>query len=164
VAKTPDHLRLVCQKGGRAGPFTAHSQQVSLLRRQGFENPNPRVHFINDLSSLVQQYHKSNADILVMGDFNEVIGLDLNGMAKALRKGHITDLQTYCHGINCEESTYCRGPNRVDYIFSSDRLLPHIHCQGCEPFNARIFSDHRGIFVNTAYPGIFDRSPNIMNK
>jgi hypothetical protein len=101
----------VCQKSGQAGTFTAHSQQVSILRRRGFDNPNPRLHFINDLSSLVQQYHKSNADILVMGDFNEVIGLDLNGMAKVLRKGHLTDIQTYFHGIKCEESTYARGPN-----------------------------------------------------
>jgi exonuclease III len=152
----------VCQKSGWAGTYTAHSQQVSILRRRGFDNPNPRLHFINNLSSLVQHYHQANSDIILMGDFNEVIGLDLNGMAKVLQKGHLTNIQTYCHVIDSEESTYSRGPNRVDYIFSSDRLLPHIHRQGCEPFNARIFSDHRSIFVDITYSGIFDQSPNIM--
>jgi hypothetical protein len=143
----------VCQKGGRTGTYTAYSQQVSLLRRKGFHNPNPRLHFINDLTALVSHYQSNQADIILMGDFNEVIGLDLNGMAKVVRTGHLTDVQTY---------TYARGPNRVDYIFSSERLLPHIHRQGCEPFSARIFSDHRGIFLDLAYPGIFDRAPNIM--
>jgi hypothetical protein len=97
-----------------------------------------------------------------MGDFNKVIGLDLNGMAKVIQKSHLTDIQTYCHGIDCEESAYSRGTNWVNYIFASERLLPHVYQQGCEPFNARIFSDHRGIFVDIVYPGIFDRSPNVM--
>jgi hypothetical protein len=97
-----------------------------------------------------------------MGDFNEVIGLDTSGIAKILQTGRLTDTQIYCHGIDLEESTCARGPNRVDYIFVSECLLPHLHGQGCEPFNARIFSDHRGLFLDITYPGLFDGSPNIM--
>jgi hypothetical protein len=152
----------VCQKSGKTGTYTFYSQQVALLRQKGHQNPNPRRHFVADLSTLIHKYNTSHFDIILMGDFNEVIGLDLNGMAKVVQKSYLTDIQTYCHGIDCEESTYSRGPNRVDYIFALERLLPHIHRQGCEPFNARIFSDHQGIFVDIAYPGIFDRSPNIM--
>jgi hypothetical protein len=80
-------------------------------------------------------------------------------MTVVIQAGKLTDSQIYCHGIDSEESTYARGPNRVDYIFVSDRLLPHIAHQGCEPFNARIYSDHHGIFLDLLFPGLFDRSP-----
>ena len=83
-------------------------------------------------------------------------------MASVLHAGSLTDAQSYCHGLECEQPTYARGRTRVDYIFVSERLLPFIIRQGCEPFNARIFSDHRGLFLDISYPGIFDRSPNIL--
>lgn len=133
-----------------------------MLRLRGIDRPKPRSQFVKDLSSLLTDYHTCGSDILLMGDFNEVIGLDPNGMSKVLQAGHLTDTQVFRHGIDNEASTYSRGPNRVDYIFASARLLPHLYRQGCEPFNARIFSDHRGLFIDLAYPGLFDRSPNLM--
>ena len=71
-----------------------------------------------------------------MGDFNEVIGLKQDGMASVISIGHLTNVQAHRHGLDGEQSTYSRGPNRVDYIFVSDRLLPHVVRQGCEPFHA----------------------------
>jgi hypothetical protein len=68
----------VCQKSGKTGTYTAYSQQVSLLRQKGHQNPNPRRHFVADLSALIHQYYTTQFDIILMGDFNEVIGLDLN--------------------------------------------------------------------------------------
>ena len=64
--------------------------------------------------------------------------------------------------MDTEQSTYARGPNRVDYILASNRLLEFVLRQGCEPFNARIFSDHRGIFVDFSYPGFFNLAPNVL--
>ena len=101
----------VCQKSNRQGYLTAYNQQVTMLRLRGIANPKPRQQFIKDLSTLIASYHKLNADIILMGDFNEVIGLDLNGMIKVIQAGELTDAQAFCHGTECEESTYARGPN-----------------------------------------------------
>jgi exonuclease III len=152
----------VCQKYSSTGQLTAYHQQVSLLRQQGIARPNPRLQFVQDLKALLSRYHKSSSDIILMGDFNEVIGLKIDGMESVIRAAHLTDVQVYCHGLENEQSTYSRGPNRVDYFFVSERLLPHVIRQGCEPFNARIFSDHRGLFMDISYPGFFDRAPNVL--
>jgi exonuclease III len=152
----------VCQKYNNAGYATAYQQQVALLRIRGVDRPNPRAQFVKDLGSLVKEYRKRSFDIILMGDFNEVIGLKLDGMASVVAAGQLTDVQVYCHGLESEQSTYARGPNRVDYFFVSERLLPHVIRQGCEPFNARIFSDHRGLFMDLSYPGFFDRSPTVL--
>ena len=153
----------VCQKSGRSGDFTAYTQQVSILRRRGVDRPNPRKQFITDLIALLKPYCSANADIVLMGDFNESIGLGATGMTRVIQECHLTDAQAYRHGLDTEQSTYARGPNRVDYFLVSERLLPFIKRQGCEPFNARIFSDHRGLFLDMSYPGFFDRSPNILS-
>ena len=159
-------LVLICAyqvcKSASSGSSTAYSQQLSLLRQKNLDNPDPRKHFVRDLTNIVSAYHKQDSDIILMGDFNEVIGLKADAMASVVRAGQLTDTQIFCHGLTTEDSTYARGPNRVDYIFASARLLPFILRQGCEPFNARIFSDHRAVFLDLSYPGIFDRSPNVL--
>ena len=88
-----------------------------------------------------------------MGDFNETIGSTTNGLTQVLDEYNLTDVQAYRHCLENEQSTYARGPNRVDYILVSERILNHVVRQGCEPFNARIFCDHRGIFMDVSYPG-----------
>ena len=147
---------------GTAGSLTARAQQISLLRQKGFTNPNPRTHFINDLKTLITSYHSKSADIILMGDFNESIGARADSMTSVIQAGSLTDVQSYCHGLECEQPTYARGRTCVDYFLISECLLPFIIRQGCEPFNARIFSDHRGLFMDISYPGIFERSPNIL--
>jgi hypothetical protein len=152
----------VCQKSGKLGQFTAYIQQVALLRMRGYDKPNPRKHFVSDMAKLMKHYYDTKCNVILMGDFNEYVSLDLNKVAHILSEGCLKDTQVYCHGIDSKESTYDRGPTCMDYMFVSSRLLPHIQHQGCEPFNARIFSGHCGIFLDLAYPGIFDRSPNIL--
>ena len=152
----------VCQLYGSAGQSTAYQQQASLLGQKGQLQPNPRKQFILDLGRLVKSYHDLNCDIILMGDFNKVIGLKQDGMASVISTGHLTDVQAHLHGLDGEQSTYSRGPNRVDYLFVSERLLSHVVRQGCDPFHARILSDHRGLFMDLSYPGFFDRAPNVL--
>ena len=116
----------VSQRGGRPGDFTAYSQQVSILRRRGHHNTNPRQHFITDLIACLAVYKRERADIIVMGDFNESIGSTSNGMTQVVHECSLTDVQAYIHGLECEQATYARGPNRVDYFLISERLLPHV--------------------------------------
>ena len=99
-----------------------------------------------------------------MGDFNEVIGEDPNEMAWVMKQGKLTDAYCHKHGLSNETSTYARGNRRVDYILVSPRLVEYIRHTGAEPFNFRIFSDHRGLFVDFSMPGFFDRAPNALAK
>ena len=93
-----------------------------------------------------------------MGDFNEDIGLDPHGMASVITAGGLVDSYTTRHGLHNEPSTYARGQKRVDYIFISEHLLPYLVRSGFEPFNHRIYSDHRGCFIDLSIPGLFNRS------
>ena len=146
----------------RGGKRRLHRLQVSILRRNGRHDINPRKQFMFDIIHLLRPYKQSNADIIIMGDFNETIGSTTNGLTQVLVEYNLTDVQAYRHGLENEQSTYARGPNRVDYILVSERILNHVVRQGWEPFNARIFSDHRGIFTDVSYPGFFDLSPNVL--
>ena len=65
----------VCQNQSPSGKATAYHQQVSLLCQRGILTPNPRKQFVTDLRTLIQSYHTSNYDIILLGDFNEVIGI-----------------------------------------------------------------------------------------
>jgi hypothetical protein len=99
-----------------------------------------------------------------MGDFNELVGAKPSEMASVLSAGYLTDTFCFRHGLDNEKATYARGTKRVDYVFVSQRLTEHIRSLGAEPFNFRIFSDHRGLFVDFAMPGFFDRAPNELAK
>ena len=154
----------VVQEKGDHGINTTYSQQVRMMRLDGVLDPDPRKAFIQDLKSLVQNLRQDNHDIILMGDFNESIGVKPQEMASVMHEGELTDVFCYKHGIDQEKPTYARGTKRVDYILVSTRLTEFIQATGGEPFNFRIFSDHRGLFVDFSVPGFFDRAPNPMAK
>jgi exonuclease III len=148
----------VTQKTGTAGSTTAYTQQRNMFRIEGRTNPNPRKILITDLRALVAELRRDGHDIILMGDFNEHIGVDPQGMSSVLTAGGLIDSYITRHGIETEPATYARGHTRVDYIFISERLKPHLLRAGIEPFNQRIFSDHRGMYIDLALPGLFDRA------
>jgi len=148
----------VPQKTGTAGSTTAYTQQRTMFRLEGRTNPNPRKILIHDLRALVSDLRSNGHDMILMGDFNEQVGRDPQGMASVLTAGGLIDAHTTRHGIESEPSTYARGQTRVDYIFISERLKPYLLRAGIEPFNQRIFSDHRGMYIDLSMPGLFDRA------
>ena len=152
----------VVQEPGDHGLLTAYSQRVRMMRLEGVDNPNPRRTFIQDLRTLVKDLRDANHDILLMGDFNEVISEKQEMMASVIHAGDLVDVFSYRHGLERKKPTYARGKRRVDYILVSARLLSFLHRTRAEPFNFRIFSDHRGLFADFAITGFFDRSPNIL--
>ena len=81
-----------------AGDHTLHAQQTSLYLLDGEVNPNPRKNFIRDLHALVKEAKDNNQDIILMGDFNEVVGDDPKIMAKVLMAGNLTDVHAHKHG------------------------------------------------------------------
>ena len=148
----------VPQKSGTSGNTTAYTQQRNMFRLEGRINPNPRKILIHDLKALVTELRQNGHDMIIMGNFNEQVGIDPHGMASVLTAGGLIDSHFTRHGIENDPPTYARGHTRVDYIFISERLKPYLLQAGIEPFNQRIFSDHRGMFIDLSVPGLFDRS------
>jgi hypothetical protein len=154
----------VVQESGVCGDKTTYSQQIRLMRLAGIREPSPRKIFIQDLKVLVKFLHSAHHDVILMGDFNELIGAKPSEMASVINAGHLTDTYCFRHGLDRESATYARGTKRVDYVLVSHCLTEHIRATGAEPFNYRIFSDHRGLFVDFALPGFFDRACNELVK
>ena len=150
-------------KNAKVGTDTLFNQQVALYKLKDIREPDPKKLFIKDLIKLVTQARGEDKDIILAGDFNELIGDDPNGMAAVLQAGNLTDAHSHQHG-EVEISTYTRGSKRLDYIFTTPRLVDHILRSGYEPFHARIASDHRGYFVDFDLAGFLDRQlPSIFS-
>ena len=146
-----------------AGDDTLHAQQTSLYLLDGEVDPNPRKNFIRDLHTLVKEATENNQDLILMGDFNEVVGDDPKMMAKVLMAGDLTDVHAHKHG-QAHIATYIRGRRRLDYCFVSPRILEHVLRCGFEAFHARKVCDHRGYFLDLSMIGLFDRRlPAIFN-
>jgi hypothetical protein len=152
----------VLQKTGSAGSTTAYTQQRTMFRLEGRTNPNPRKILIDDLQKLVKEHRSNGHDMILMGDFNKQVGKDPHGMASVLLAGNLIDSHVSQHGIESDPSTYARGNTRVDYMFISSQLKPFLLRACIEPFNQRIFSDHRGMFIDLSLPGLFDRVLSIL--
>jgi exonuclease III len=132
-------------KNAKVGNDTLFNQQIAFFKLNNIREPDPKKLFITDLKELVSQARKDDKDIILTGDFNEMVGDDSNGMAKVLSAGNLTYTHSNQHGI-VDITTYTGGTKRLDYVFVTPRLVDHILRSGYESFQARISSDHRGYF------------------
>ena len=140
----------------KVGDDTLFNQQVALYKLKKIREPDPRKIFIADLTALVQKARSEDKDIILSGDFNELVGDDPNMMAIVLRAGNLTDAHGHQHG-EVDIKTYTRGHKRLDYVFVTPRMVKHVLRSGYEAFHARIASDHKGYFVDFALAGFLDR-------
>jgi hypothetical protein len=151
-------------KNAKVGEDTLFNQQVALYKLNNIREPDPKKIFINDLKEIIMKARKEDKDIILTGDFNEMVGDDMNGMARVISAGDLTDTHSHQHGT-IDISTYTRGTKRLDYIFVTPRLVDHILRSGYESFHARIASDHRGYFVDFDLAGFLDRQlPSIISS
>jgi hypothetical protein len=150
-------------KNAKVGDDTLYNQQTALYKLKDIRDPDPKKLFIEDLTALVKKARMEDKDIILTGDFNELVGDDPTGMVKVISAGGLTDAHSHQHGI-VDITTYTRGVKRLDYVFVTPRLVDHILRSGYEPFHARIASDHRGYFVDFALAGFLDRQlPSIFS-
>jgi len=130
------------------GKRTARAQQASLLLQRNESDINPRKHFCADLKKfLTTQIKSGNHEVIVMGDFNEVFGSDTGGITALFTSLNLTDIMYQRHG-NRDFATYARGKTRIDFAFASKEAASCIKACGYEPFNFRMFSDHRAFFLD----------------
>jgi exonuclease III len=141
--------QVVHDNAATTGDKTAYAQQWSLLSLEE-EDPDPRAHFMRDLETLIKTLQSSENLIIIAGDFNDHLeaGTPLSSLISRLS---LVDVMTSEHGPP-NLATYSRGSTVVDHIIASPEVLPFIVSSGIEPFNSRLFSDHRGLFLdlNTA--------------
>ena len=81
------------------------------------------------------------------------------GMTKLVTECHLVDACLSKHGIK-NFTTYQRGSQVLDYILVNPLLLSAVQGTGYEPFNLRILSNHRGIFLDVYTPHIFGSTIN----
>ena len=147
----------------KVGDDTLFNQQIALYKLKNIREPDPKKIFITDLVDLVKRARREDKDIILTGDFNELVGNDLDAMVKVLAAGNLTDAHRHQHG-EIDINTYTRGHERLDYVFVTPRMVDHILRSGYEAFHARIVSDHRGYFVDFALAGFLDRQlPSIFS-
>ena len=140
----------------KVGEDTLFNQQIALYKLQNIREPDPKKLFITDLVKVITQAREQDKDIILTGDFNELVGDDPNQMAKVLQAGCLTDVHGHQHG-EVDINTYTQGHKRLDYVFVTPRLVKHILRSGYEAFHARIASDHKGYFVDFALAGFLDK-------
>ena len=81
---------------------------------------------MKDLRSLLQKAVDRQSDIILTGDFNDLIGESNNALTMLISDFGLIDIHTNKHGFDTDIPTYKRGPRRLDYMFVSRRLLDHI--------------------------------------
>ena len=137
----------VCKHQGKAGERTAHTQQVSLLVRQG-RKASPRKAFIDDLDVKVTEWLLAGHELIISGDLNEELGNDMSGFSRISSKHNLVEIIQHIHGIEGEPPTYARGRRRLDYIFVTPGLETSVKKCGILPYSDIIDSDHRCLFVD----------------
>ena len=143
------------------GPFTAYQQQLSSLKLAD-RSITPRNAFIADFASYLRTIRSADSAFIIMGDFNEVVGMNSAGFSKITTEFELMDVMTHFHPIAGEVPTYARGSKRLDYVFCTQNVLSSITACGIEPFNQNILSDHRGIFVDWDEPSLFGSATSPM--
>jgi hypothetical protein len=100
------------------GTVTTYAQQQNLLIQQGEAHINPRQAFIRDLRQFILQlttHQTIKNEILILGDFNERIGDNPQGIARIAAEFNLTDILHVQHPHLQEIATYTRGQKRLDY-------------------------------------------------
>ena len=137
------------EKGGsQIGKITVEAQQISLLLKTQDTLSTPRAAFRRDLLQCIKQYQQENFDLLITGDFNEVLGSERDGMSQIVSETGLIDLMAAHHPDVPPPATYARGHKRLDYVLGSPHVQAALQAAGYETFDNRIASDHRGYFLD----------------
>ena len=138
----------VCQEG-KAGPYTAATNQHVALREEGHDKPNPRRQFLIDLQKLIEQKRKEGFRPIVMmdanGDYNYEKDKD-EDLGRFIKEAHLID---HFHEKFPEQiRTYVRGEKRLDYILMDPALVDAVERIGYLGTHEGTFSDHVLAYVD----------------
>ncbi len=95
--------------------ITIVTQQKSLLLQENDETSHPRTAFRRDLSACLASNKRKAVEILLVSNFNEVLGTDPDGMTKITSDHGLIDLMASRHS-SIPPATYARGSKRLDFF------------------------------------------------
>jgi hypothetical protein len=139
------------------GSFTTAAQQrslpfqynkISLPRSTGF-------HFKGIFETSSHQLKDQHNEILVIGDFNERLGDNLNGTAQLAAEFSLTDILWIQHPHLQDPATYIRGKKRLDFALGSQIVAQAGQECRFEQFNYRFHTDHRAMFIDFDTKALF---------
>ncbi|KAI2489890.1 hypothetical protein MHU86_24705 [Fragilaria crotonensis] len=145
------------------GGITAASQQYSLLMQTQDSVIHPRRAFRRDLKRYLIGCKNAGHELLVMGDFNEDIGQEADGMIAVMQSLGLIDIMRQQHALHLPV-TYARGQKRLDYVLGTAAVATAVQKAGYEPFNARYTTDHRPYFVDFSVTALFGHPTQPLSK
>jgi hypothetical protein len=126
--------------------YSAGTQQYSMMIERGYPTSrNPPKQFKIDLKTLLEGFLNQHHDILLMGDFNEDLETNSDGLRSATM-GLINLMQVKIR--NKIFLTHIDGQTRIDFIFTMPRVVEACIHAGYELFRHRFETDHRGFFLD----------------
>ena len=145
----------VCPRPTHQTGTTAFHQQESLLRQQGLTDTNPRCTFRIDIIKYMNTLKSPESAFILAGDFNEPLILESSNTSKICQALSLVDIMQMRHPTTNKQATHIRGSKRIDYFLISESLLPSVQACGYNPFNYRLHSNHRGMFLDLHTPTAF---------
>jgi hypothetical protein len=142
--------------------YSAGTQQYSMMIKRGYlTSRNPRTQFKIDLKTLVEGFLNQQHNILLMGDFNEDLETNSDGLCSATM-GLIDLMQVKIGHQNF--LTQIDGQTRIDFIFATPRVVEACIHAGYKQFRHRFEMDHRGFFLDLDNAVLFGNQTAIIQS
>ncbi len=138
----------------RAASSALTGSSSLLLQTNDSLSSQPRKAFKRDLKAFSAECLNAEHEILIVGDFNEALGAEIDGMSKIAAELKLIDVMKYRHQES-SPATYSRGASRLGYGLATKHVADSITRCDYEPFNARFPTDHRAYFFDFATDQLF---------
>jgi hypothetical protein len=99
------------------------------------------------LGLYLKECREGNEEILLLGDFNESIGSDLDAMQKLMDENNLADVMKSRHSEPLP-TTYARGHRCLDYALATRGIIQSLVNAGYEGFGAKYPTDHRAYYLD----------------
>jgi hypothetical protein len=142
--------------------YSAGTQQYSMMIEQGYpKSRHPRTQFKIDLKTLLEGFLNQHHDNLLMGDFNEDLETNIDGLRK-VTVGMIDLMEIKIgHKIFL---THIDGQTWIDFGFATPRVVEACIHAGYQPFRHRFETDHRGFFLDLDNAVLFGNQTAILQS
>jgi exonuclease III len=137
-----------------SGTTTAAAQQRSLLLQARDQEQKPRKAFKRDLLAFLKERRSQGDDLILVGDFNEVLGSEVDGMSQVAAELELINLMQVQHHQPLP-ATYSRGKKCLDYGLATHRVAFALRSCGYEAFNERFPTDHRAYYFDFDTDALF---------
>jgi hypothetical protein len=138
-----------CQQSPSEACTTSNYQQRLLYQKETGKKVDPRKLFMADLTSVIKKIENDpNNMVVLMWDANESINDQSGAIRKLITETTLVDAFAQVAGYPGELTTYTRGKKRLDYILTSQALVPYITRVGYLAFYESNHSDHCGLFID----------------